>query len=123
MKKLIKVYNRFIPLKGFNAITIFKWMFIREEYLGILPWFTENHENIHYAQERELGYIPFYLLYGIEYLIKLLITFNHSRAYFSISTEQEAYNNMYEINYLNERKHYAWLKYVFKLDRKWYKLV
>lgn len=116
MKKLIKVYNRFIPLKGFNAITIFKWMFIREEYLGILPWFTENHENIHYAQERELTFIPFYILYGIEYLIKLLFTWNFMKAYVSVSFEQEAYFNMYDSNYLENRKHYEWLRYLFKIN-------
>lgn len=116
MKQLKKVYNRFIPFKGFNAITILKWMFIREEYFGILPWYTENHENIHYAQERELGYIPFYLLYGIEYLIKLLFTWNFMKAYVSVSFEQEAYFNMYDFNYLVKRKHYEWLRYLFKIN-------
>ena len=116
MKKLIKVYNRFIPLNGFNAITIFKWMFIREEYLGILPWFTENHENIHYAQERELAFIPFYILYGIEYLIKLLFTWNFMKAYVSVSFEQEAYFNMFNSKYLENRKYYEWLRYLFKIN-------
>lgn len=116
MKKLIKVYNRFIPLKGFNAITIFKWMFIREEYLGILPWFTENHENIHYAQECELAFIFYYLLYGIEYIFKLLFTWNFMKAYISVSFEQEAYFNMYDSNYLENRKYYEWLRYLFKIN-------
>lgn len=116
MKKLIKVYNRFIPFKGFNAITILKWMFIKEEYFGILPWYTENHENIHYAQECELAFIPFYILYGIEYLIKLLFTWNFMKAYISVSFEQEAYFNMYDSNYLENRKYYEWLRYLFKIN-------
>lgn len=60
-------------------------------------------------------YIGFYLWYSIEFLIKLLITFNWKRAYYSISFEQEAYENERNLEYLNQRKHGVWLKKVFKL--------
>lgn len=115
--KLKKVYNKYIPNEGYIAITILVWMFIREEYKGILPWWAEVHENIHFKQEIELGFILFYILYGLEYLIKLLITLNHNKAYMSISFEQEAYNNQFDRKYPEKRKHYAFIKYLFKIQK------
>lgn len=114
--KLKKVYNKYIPMKGYSAITILIWMFIREEYHGIFPWWADVHENIHFRQEIELGFIPFYLIYGLEYILKLCVTWNHVKAYMSISFEQEAYMNQFERNYVENRKHYAWLKYLFKIS-------
>lgn len=116
MRKLKQVYNKYLPPKGYTAITILIWMFIREEYKGMLPWWAEVHENIHLRQEIELGFIFFYLIYGLEYIIKLCITWNHLKAYMSISFEQEAYSNQFDKNYLENRKHYAWLKYLFKVN-------
>lgn len=55
------------------------------------------------------------MLYIGFYLWKLLITFNWKRACYSISFEQEAYDNERNLEYLNQRKHGAWLKKVFKL--------
>ena len=43
---------------------------------------------------KELGYIPFYILYLIEWFIKLIINkLDNNKAYKSISFEREAYNN------------------------------
>jgi hypothetical protein len=65
-----------------------------------------------------LGGCVFYILYFIEWLIKLLIagfTFGKVKAYHSISFEQEAYNNQYDYSYQETRKRFAWTKYIFKL--------
>lgn len=114
MKQLKKVYNNYFPFKGYKAITVLIWMFIRNEYKDSIYWWEEVHEHIHFSQERELGYILFYIIYMLEYVIKFLFLWNFKKTYYSISFEQEAYNYQYEINYLQERKHYTWLRYLFK---------
>lgn len=108
--KIIK--NNFLPPKGYLAITIGPYILTRtpEQITDIVV----NHESIHYEQEKELGFIPFYLLYGLEYLIKLSIYRNHKKAYRGISFEQEAYSNESNLDYIKNRKHYSWLKYVLK---------
>jgi hypothetical protein len=65
-----------------------------------------------------LGGCIFYIIYFIEWLIKLLfsaVTFGKVKAYRSISFEQEAYDNQYNYSYQDARKRFAWLKNIFKL--------
>lgn len=70
-----------------------------------------NHELIHTAQMQELLYLPFYLLYVLEWLIRLAIYRNTKEAYRNISLEIEAYDNQDNFNYLKARKRFAWAKY------------
>jgi hypothetical protein len=77
-----------------------------------------NHERIHTAQMRELCYIPFYLIYLTEWLIRLMMKGN---AYMSISFEREAYRHEFEYDYLKHRKHYAWVKFIKKKNKKYRK--
>lgn len=114
------VYNKILPPKGFYAITILKWIFIRKEHKGDEGTYRYNrminHESIHYEQEKELLYIFFYILYVLEWLLKLIpCTIAGKNAYESISFEQEAYNNQTDFKYLNKRKKYNWIRYIFKL--------
>lgn len=103
-------YSKIIPFKGFYAINLFGTYFIREEYKGkTIPKSTLNHEAIHTAQMKEMGYIFFYVWYFIEWLIRLVINGRH--AYKSLSFEQEAYSNEENYEYLNKRKPYSWFKY------------
>lgn len=74
--------------------------------------YTINHEKIHWQQQLELLVLPFYILYGLEYLIKLFMY--GSDAYRNLSFEREAYSNDKKLDYLNNRTHYAWLKYIMK---------
>ena len=94
-------------------MTIFPFIFARKP-LSIV---TINHEYIHGEQQKETLLIFFLLLYSLEYLIKLAITFNHTRSYKSISFEQEAYHNERNMNYKFARRNYNWVKYIFKLWR------
>ena len=107
------VYNKWIPFKGFLAINLFGVLFVRQDSNGnnyTLSRRVLNHEEIHTAQMKELGYIFFYLFYFIEWIIRLIIS--PKTAYRSISFEQEAYDNEKKYTYLDKRKHYAWLKYL-----------
>lgn len=70
-----------------------------------------NHERIHTRQQQELLFVPFYLLYVIEWLVRLALTRSFKRAYLEISFEREAYANGNDLNYLKNRKLYSWLKY------------
>ena len=74
--------------------------------------YTINHEKIHWQQQIELIILPFYILYGLEYLIKLIMY--GKDAYRNLSFEREAYTNENNLNYLKTRKHYAWIKYIIK---------
>ena len=105
------IINSIIPFKGYIAITLFPFIFAHKELSNI----TYNHECIHAEQQKELLVIFFLLLYIIEYLIKFIVTFNHKKAYKSISFEQEAYKFEKDNIYRYNRKHYNWLKYIFKL--------
>lgn len=71
-----------------------------------------NHERIHNAQQRELLYVPFYILYIIEWLIRLLQYRNWNKAYMNISFEREAYANGHNHSYLHSRRYYSFLKYL-----------
>ena len=71
-----------------------------------------NHELIHTYQQREMLYIPFYLWYVVEWLVKLAYYRNWMRAYRSISFEREAYSNGNDFTYLPRRRRYAWMRYL-----------
>lgn len=129
MRNLPIKYNKIIPFPGYFAICLFGIMFIRDKYKNVkIVTSTINHEGIHVCQALDfvnhieklkvLGFIIFYLLYFIEWLIKLIIsifTAGNVKAYRSISFEQEAYDNQYNYDYQDTRKKFAWLKYIFKL--------
>lgn len=106
-------YSKLIPFKGFYAINLFGTYFIRNEYKDKkVPKSTLNHEAIHTAQMKEMGYIFFYIWYFIEWLIRILI--NGRYAYYYLPFEREAIDNENKYKYLNTRKPYSWLKYYGK---------
>lgn len=107
-----KIVNKYIPFKGFEAMTIWPFIFIREGERFTER--TERHEYIHGEQQKELLIVLFYLLYVVEWLIRCIIYGNTSTAYHNISFEREAYDDERDILYLEKRKHYAWVKFIFK---------
>lgn len=100
------IYNNLIPFKGFEAMNLFGVVFARNEYKD-LDKVVLNHEAIHTAQMKELLYIPFYILYGIEYLINLIKYRDGDKAYKNISFEREAYRNERQLDYLKGRRHFS----------------
>jgi hypothetical protein len=109
------IYNKFIPFKGFYAMSLFNLILVREDCRKYDNTYIYkkmiNHESIHFEQQKELGFVFFYLLYGLEWIIKLF--FFGSKSYNHISFEQEAYNNERDYSYIKTRKKYSWLKYIF----------
>ena len=108
------IYNNILPFPGYLAINLFGILFVRKDAAKRKPVddVVINHEAIHSKQMAEMLWIPFYIWYGIEWFIKLFIYGNAKEAYRNISFEREAYQNEYNLDYLNERKSYAWLKLI-----------
>lgn len=116
MKQLPIKYNKWIPFKGFFAMCLFGIIYIRDFNKDRkVHKSTLNHEGIHLCQIEDFipnkngkkwktifGGCIFYILYFIEWLIKLVIsgfTLGKVKAYRSVSFEQEAYNNQYYYTY------------------------
>ncbi len=71
-----------------------------------------NHEKIHLKQQLELLIIPFYLIYTIEFLVRLFQYKKRNLAYRNISFEREAYTNEFNLGYLKRRPFWRFLKYL-----------
>lgn len=71
-----------------------------------------NHERIHLRQQIELLVVPFYLLYLVEYILRLIIYRNPSKAYRNISFEREAYAHDNDLEYLAGRTFLSSFRYL-----------
>lgn len=91
-------------------MAVFPFIFIKKK--TILSEVILNHEQIHLRQQLEMLIIPFYALYLIEYLVRFIQLRSHDRAYRSISFEREAYANDRNLDYLKNRKFWAWSQYL-----------
>ena len=118
------IYNSIIPFSGFSYMNLFGILFTRKKDLQMKKS-TYNHESIHSEQYKDLGYILFLPLYLLEWIIKIPFSWFYKKkkygnpiskvAYRSISLEQEAYYNQYDFQYLDKRKRYTWVKYIFTM--------
>ena len=133
--KSIVVFNRLIPFKGYLAITLYPFIFVRKAAAGRYSTTVNNHEHIHGEQQKELLpvgialaliayfsglglwallFLPVFLwVYLIEWVIKAFWYGNNRTAYRNISFEREAYQNEKDLTYLSNRKHFIWFKYIF----------
>ena len=71
-----------------------------------------NHEKIHLRQQIELLIVPFYLWYGIEFLVRYFQFKSWDKAYRNISFEREAYENDRDMEYLEKRKFWGFIIYI-----------
>lgn len=112
--RILKIINPFMSIRG---ITIFPFIILKSkydkfEYLSDERDITINHECIHIAQQKELLIIPFFILYFVEWFIKL---FKYgANAYYNISFEREAFSNQNNLEYFNSRKMFSSFKYILK---------
>lgn len=98
------VYNRMIPFKGFKCVNLFGVLFVRDGCT--MSSVDYNHEAIHTAQMKELLYVPFYVLYALEWLLLLVKYRDAHTAYRQISYEVEAYLFQADADYLKTRPKY-----------------
>jgi len=69
-----------------------------------------NHERIHLRQQLELLVLPFFVWYGLDYLVKLIRYRNKNKAYRNVIFEREAYENEKNLDYLKSRSFWKFLK-------------
>lgn len=101
------IRTNIIPIgRGFGAINLFGILFVKKEMK--LTREVINHEKIHTCQMRELGYVPFYIIYVLEWLLRMV---QHRgriyESYYAISFEREAYANADNLRYRANREHFA----------------
>ena len=99
------VRTRHIPFGHYSAINLLGVLFVHPDVY--LSQELINHERIHTRQMLELAVLPFYVLYVLEWLVRLPMRGN---AYRNISFEREAYRHQHQPHYLDHRRPYAWLR-------------
>ncbi|WP_443937156.1 hypothetical protein [Pedobacter sp. MW01-1-1] len=107
MKAPILIIKR-LPALG---MAIFPFILLQSEDFKKDPIIL-NHEKIHLKQQLELFIFGFYLLYFINYLANWIKYKNRDKAYRSIVFECEAYDFEKDLNYLKNRKPYAWFRFI-----------
>ena len=100
----------FVPKRA-NGITLWPFVVLKKKELRQNQVLL-NHERIHIRQQIELLVIPFYLWYGLEFLMRYLRLKNWNKAYRAISFEQEAYGNEGNLEYLKKRSFWRFLTYL-----------
>ena len=92
-------------------MAIFPFILLRDKDLRLNQRLI-NHEQIHLRQQLELLILPFYIWYFIEYLIRLIQYKNVHQAYMNISFEREAYQNDEDLEFLQNRKLFSFLRFL-----------
>lgn len=136
--KLKEIYTAHFPKKGFTALTIIPFVFVRKDRREKYNDTIDRHEHTHGKQQVEclilgavlalslwmLGcgwysLIPlplFFELYFLEWIIKIpFCKFDTERAYMSISFEWEAYAFQTDKYYNRVRNDFAWINVIFKI--------
>jgi len=103
--------SKYMVPSGYTGLAIFPFVFLKNRELK-MDKILINHEKIHLRQQLELLIILFYIVYLLEFLIRLIQYRNWKRAYKNISFEREAYSNEKDLNYLKSRSFWKFLKYL-----------
>jgi len=112
---MILVQNRishFIPGRKFRILCVWPFLFVSPAEPRPLPPEVLNHERIHARQQLEMGWVFFFVWYGLEFLVRWVQYRDRLKAYRVLSHEKEAYQHEGVPGYLKVRKPYAWRKYL-----------
>lgn len=131
---MIIVRNTVIPFRGFVAITLWPFIFVRRQTWARFTNDVLRHKRIHGRQQVEMLFVgtvvadilafsgcgwwsllalPLFLwLYGMEWLLGMFCFGNSKTAYRNISFEREACNNELDADYLAKRRPFASLRYL-----------
>lgn len=108
---MIVIVFRYLLPKRFRGLTLFPFIIlVNEKDRGDAVLL--NHERIHIRQQLEMLVLPFFIWYGIEYLILLLKYKDRFLAYRNISFEREAYTNEKNLDYLKKRSFWSFFKFI-----------
>ncbi len=106
---MLIIVSRYLIPKGFRGFTFFPFVFLKyrkDTDNEVLL----NHEKIHIKQQLEMLVVPFFIWYFLEFLYRLIQFRNRNIAYRNISFEREAYENEKDLNYLQSRPFWRFLK-------------
>ena len=103
--------SKYLVAKGYNGLTIFPFVFLKSDRFKTDSVLI-NHERIHLRQQMEMLVIPFYLVYGFEFLVRLFQCQTWHLAYKNVSFEREAYCYEENMEYLKSRPFWGFLKYL-----------
>jgi hypothetical protein len=98
-----------VPNLPAQAMALYPFMLFKNKELQFKERII-RHEQIHFRQQIELLILFFYVFYLLNYLINLLRFGNHEKAYLNISFEREAYENEHDLQYLERRRIFSWIK-------------
>ncbi len=105
------IVTKYLIPKGYRGMTVYPFVLLRDrndkENLVFL-----NHERIHLRQQLELLVLPFFVLYGIDFLVKLARYRDKKSAYRNVVFEREAYTNEKDLDYLRSRSFWNFLRFL-----------
>lgn len=105
-----KISPRKFRNSRFEAKAFFIWQWYKSKK-DLENQTLVNHEDIHFRQQLEMLFI----LHWIAFILIFIWNFiSRKDTYYDNPFEREAYVNQNNLNYLNERPFWAFLKYVNK---------
>lgn len=107
--------HKYLVPKGYVGLAVFPFIFLKDRKFKD-DEVLMNHEYIHLKQQLEFLIIPFFIWYGIEFLIRIYQYKNKYLAYKNISFEREAFCNESDAKYLSQRGFWQFLKYLRSHD-------
>jgi hypothetical protein len=108
---MIVIVFKYLTPRGFRGVTFFPFVIIAKGDDALDKVFM-NHEKIHWRQQLELLVVPFYVWYFLEFMVRLVHFKDRKKAYRTLSFEREAYANEKDLNYLQSRSFWRFLKYI-----------
>jgi hypothetical protein len=105
------IVTKYLIPKGYRGLAVFPFVFVKYSLDKKNPVFV-NHERIHLRQQLELLIIPFFVLYFLEFFLRLIQYRNVDLAYRNISFEREAYANEKDLDYLKNRFLWRFIKFI-----------
>ena len=105
------IVTKYLIPKGYRGLALFPFVFVKYS-LDKKNLVFVNHERIHLRQQLELLIIPFFVLYFLEFFLRLIQYRNVDLAYRNISFEREAYANEKDLDYLKNRFLWRFIKYI-----------
>lgn len=103
--------SKYIVPRGFTGIALFPFIFLKYANLKE-DALLMNHERIHLRQQLELLVVPFFLFYGLEFMVRFVQYKSWYLAYKNISFEREAYINEKDLNYIKSRSFWGFISYL-----------
>ncbi len=108
---MLLIVSKYLIPKGYRGLTLFPFVIIRD-FLDKENKVLLNHEKIHIRQQLELLIVPFFVLYFLEFLLRLIQFKDRNKAYRNISFEREAYANEKDLDYLKKRPFWKFRNYI-----------